>query len=204
MKSYFPALFFFLFCCSTHLSAQDYKHSFTLNAGGSAVGFLINLADDLSGPDDDLNTRSIPAIQFAYDYHVNNWFSIGPALSYQNFGIQISDLTYTNSDGNTVTEDADLSINRFNLAVRPLFHYGKKLDLYSGFRIGATQLGIKNNSSGDSVEDTNDELNAFRPGLGVQVVLFGLRGYFNNNFGLNFEIGVGAPHFISTGINYRM
>jgi hypothetical protein len=37
-----------------------------------------------------------------------------------------------------------------------------------------------------------------------QLVLFGFRGYLVENFGLNFELAIGAPHYASMGLVYKI
>jgi len=44
---------------------------------------------------------------------------------------------------------------------------------------------------------------SFANGFSFQLVAFGMRGYFTDNFGANVELGIGSPHFISMGLNYR-
>ncbi|MEM6696926.1 MAG: hypothetical protein AAF599_00920, partial [Bacteroidota bacterium] len=37
-----------------------------------------------------------------------------------------------------------------------------------------------------------------------QIIPFALRAYLSENLGLSFELGIGAPHAIALGVNYRM
>ena len=191
-----------LFFYSANVFSQyDYQHTVTVNAGGSLIGLVLDIADRVDGENFEIN--SIPAIQVTYDYQVNDWFSIGPAASYQAFVFKGEDYQYTDESGEEVTTDAKVTIGRTNLAVRPLFHYGKnaQLDMYSGVRLGTTFLNSRVNSGDEDVQE--DFEGAFNTGVSLQVIPFGLRGYFNENFGLNMEIALGAPHIISGGVNYR-
>lgn len=191
-----------LFFHSVSLFSQvDYQHTITVNAGGSLIGLVLDIADQIDG--ENLEINSIPAIQAAYDYRINEWFSVGPAASYQAFVFKGEDYQYTDESGEEVTVDAKVTIGRTNLAVRPLFHYGKnpQLDMYSGLRLGTTFLNARANGESEDIQE--DFEGAFNTGISVQVIPFGLRGYFNENFGLNMEIALGAPHIISGGVNYR-
>lgn len=203
MKNQFLSLLAIIsFLNFSKLNAQvDYPHTITLNAGGSLIGTLIDAVGTFDG--DSFQANSIPAIQGTYGYRVNNWFSVGPAVSYQAFVFKGENYRYTDENGEEIVEDAKIMINRTNIAVRPLFHYGNNpsLDMYSGARIGLTHWGISSNTNDEELKEEVDL--GFNTGIGFQVIAFGMRGYFNENFGLNMEIGFGAPHIISGGLNYR-
>jgi hypothetical protein len=178
---------------------EDYKSTICVNAGFSLVGSLLNASNTLnSAATEDPKSTSIPALQVTYDYGVANWFSMGAAFSYQ---MMKSDVT--GYDQSTTYKYTD-KINRMNVAVRMLFHYANanKVDLYSGVRLGLTNWSFSTDNNDDTynVGDYWDLKNNFAP----QLVLFGIRGYFTDHLGLNSELCVGAPHFFSVGLSYRL
>ena len=186
------AIFAFLL---TSLQAQDHKSAITVNAGFSLVGGFFSVSDE------GVSNYSIPAIQVGYDYYITNWFSMGAAGSIQMMGVEYDNYEY--EAGEVV--DGELDIVRSNFAVRALFHYFNRgrIDMYSGVRMGLTNWSISENLT----DNTYDYNNVFDQTSGVlfapQLVLYGLRGYFTENLGANFELAVGLPHFLSVGLNYR-
>jgi opacity protein-like surface antigen len=171
-------------------TTSDYNSQVSLNAGFSLVGSLLN-AISSSGGIEGFKSTSLPAIQINYDYTIEKWLSIGAAASFQKLGYEYTDV----NDGN---EFIDVDLSRLNIAFRPLFHYGNldNFDLYSGLRIGYEIWSINANT-----EDYSEA--SFANGFSFQLVAFGMRGYFTDNFGANVELGIGSPHFISMGLNYR-
>lgn len=165
---------------------ETFKNTICVNGGFSLVGSIISAANG--------QTSSVPAIQFTYDRGLSSFFSLGAAASYQGMKIDYSDITYG---------DYKTTISRLNVACRALFHYANsgKLDMYSGLRLGYTNWGVSTTSKDpDYVADDVVKGGGFAP----QVILFGIRGYFTDHIGLNFEVGVGAPHYTSIGLAYRL
>ncbi len=169
--------------------AQDYKSTATANVGVSLVGrfisFVVNV-DTIGG------YSATPAMQLTYDYMVTDFLSAGAAASFQQF--KFSD------------NEASFTIKRMNFAVRALFHYGKsdKLDMYSGIRLGMTNWGYKidvptNDPTLTALQDS--KLSGF--GFAPQLVAFGIRGYFTDHIGANVEFAIGAPYYMTGGVNYR-
>lgn len=180
---------------------QDYRSTLSVNAGFSAVGALINVVDGLSS---DTKSYAAPAIQLTYDKGIQKWFSIGLATSYQAMGIEYKGYEYM-QDGEMVSEDFKTSISRLNVGVRPLFHYGNinRIDMYSGLRVGVTNWSINTKSNDPNYDPENDVSFGNGINFAAQVILYGLRGYFTDNLGANFELALGSPHFASFGLNYR-
>lgn len=180
---------------------QDFGSTLSINAGFSAVGSLISIADDFSA---DTKSYAVPAIQLTYDKGIQKWFSIGLATSYQAMGIEYRGYEYM-QDGETVTEDFKTNISRLNVAVRPLFHYGNinRFDMYSGLRVGVTNWSINTKSNDPEYDPENDVSFGNGINFSAQVILYGLRAYFTDNLGANFELALGSPHFFSMGLNYR-
>ncbi len=175
-------------------TTSEKRNTVALNTGFSLVGSL--LAGNNS--DSDYETFAIPAIQLTYDYNVIDWLSLGLAGSFQMMGME-----YANYGSNN--ESFKTTITRTNFAVRGLFHYGNSdvLDMYSGVRFGMTHWGASTEYDGEDYDVEEDA--TFTKGFGAapQLVLFGIRGYFTDNFGVNMEFAVGSPHYLSLGLNYR-
>jgi hypothetical protein len=167
---------------------KKYQSTLCFNAGFSLVGALVN---GVEGTDD----SALPAIQLSYDRYVSDWFSVGVAGSFQYLSVD-----YTNYDGYA----GETSANRINVAFRPLFHYGEMgmIDLYSGLRIGLTNWDFSTTIN-DPDYNPEDAFAADGTNFAPQLILFGLRGYITDNFGLNSEVCVGAPHYFSMGLSYR-
>ncbi len=167
-----------------NINAQEYKSVICVNAGLSLVGDFFNVAGNGS-------ISNLPAFQLTYDYHLAKWFSLGFAGSYQ-----LMSIDYTSYQNN---------ISRINFALRPLFHYGsfKRIDMYSGLRIGYTMWKATSNNPNPNYDPTSvisGSLGNFAP----QLILYGLRVYFSDHIGANLELGIGAPHYFSAGLNYRL
>lgn len=214
-------LFSFALLATGALTAQSdaYQNTFTVNAGFSLVGAVVDLLDgedldEFDGEQEELNDlqgqftgSSGPAIQVNYDRAIANWFSLGGGVSYQRFNFDINNLGYTNSDDERINIDfVNADINRLNISLRALFHYGNKnrMDLYSGFRVGLTAWGTDIQSEDDQFEDDLEASGFIGINPAIQIIPFALRGYVTENIGLNFETAIGAPHFFSIGLNYRL
>ena len=185
------ALVILISVSSVFAQNDDFKSTISVDAGFSLVGAIFKAAD--LDPTATFSSYSIPAIEATYDYSIAKWFSLGAGVSYQMMGMEVD---YQN-------ENFKVKVSRLNFGVRPLFHYGNsgKLDMYSGFRVGMNKWGASVEDNGTTYK-LDDYFNASY--FGAQLVLFGFRGYFTDNFGCNFELAAGSPHFLAIGLNYRM
>ncbi len=209
-----------LFSLSFGVMAQnaDFKSNLSVNAGLTVIGAGFKTLDgknfedfadvtsetEISDVQGAFSGRATPAIQINYDYAVAKWFSIGGGVSFQSLGFDVSDFAYTNDETNERTTASAISadINRFNVAVRALFHYGNsnRVDMYSGFRIGATRYGLKVETTNQSIKD---DLGTGFMLPSVQIIPFALRGYVTENIGISFETAILGPHALALGLNYR-
>jgi len=177
---------------SSILSAQNRQGEsvISLNAGFSLASALFKLSEIEANVD----ASTPPALQFTYDYALSNRFSMGGGISYQRFNLAYSDY-------GEAKESFNLRLSRFNLGARALIHYGSSetIDMYSGLRVG-----LSNWSAGGGTDDPNfDPPKANGLFFAPQLILFGMRGYVTENLGFGGEIGVGGPHLLSLGVNYR-
>jgi hypothetical protein len=144
-----------------------------------------------------LNYISLPAFYANYDFSVNEWFSMGVAASYQMFRME-----------DEATSEFT-RVDRTNIGFRTLFHYGQSdvLDMYSGVRFGTTFWNVEASFAEDdpaadlAISEVENWANNFR--IVPQIVAFGIKGYFTDNFGGHLEISIGAPYYLSGGFTVR-
>jgi len=140
--------------------------------------------------------KGTPIINGMVDYGITENFSLGAAYSFHKWNWNDS---YTDTAGVITTGAA--SIQRQNIAGRGLFHFGNadNVDLYAGARIGTSLWKLTAdgaNSNGQSASDV-----AIPAGVFSVQALFGVRAYFTEVIGANFEFGIGsAPYFVAGGI----
>ncbi|NOZ35777.1 MAG: hypothetical protein GXO80_10825 [Chlorobi bacterium] len=182
--------FFAILFAASSAFAQDYKSTATADIGVSLVGRLISLVvnvDSLGG------YSTVPVMQLSYDYMVTDFLSAGVAGAYQQY-------KFSDNTGKIV-------LKRMNFALRALFHYGKsdKLDMYSGIRLGMTNWGLNydvtNTDPTLAALEGDNSLTGFH--FSPQLVAFGIRGYFTDHIGANVEFAIGAPYYMTGGVNYR-
>lgn len=210
---------------STPLLAQneDYRHVVSAQSGVSLFSFF---RGNLQGSTIDTTVRfssgrasNFPQLQVAYDYGITKWFSIGGAVSYNKVTTTLNDVTYNRTEN---LGNVSLGVSRLTLGARALFHYGNanRIDMYSGVRLGVGIWGV--NVSSSIVNDRIDPLLRSVGGSGLwrrilgrdvgvgwaalqaQLIAFGLRGYVGERIGINGELGLGSPYFMSLGVNYRL
>ena len=181
----------------------------SLNIGYSLTGGIIKSAGKTGSALNDsieaesMSISTIPAISVAFDYGIGEVFSIGVMYSIQSFSGDIKNYSYTDINSVTKTESVNFSLLRNNISILPRFHYkieNKNIDLYSGLRLGYIFWG----ANIDATDPNFDKLDKFaggRPNFGI--VPIGARFYFNENFGGNFEVAIGAPYIASVGAQYR-
>lgn len=212
---------FLLFQFNATAQSNEYKHTLTLNTGSSVVGEFVNFLDGnnlddiaIENPIDGIidirgsfTGNTTPLLALSYDYALKDWFSLGVSGAYQGFEGDIVTVSYTRvSDEQRINiSEIQIDINRINLSARALFHYGTKprLDMYSGFRLGVTNWDTTVEPSDPALEEDLQTSNIVGLNPSIQFIPFALRGYVLENLGINFETGIGTPHWISFGLNYR-
>lgn len=144
--------------------------------------------------------KSTPLINGMVDYGITDNFSIGAAYTFHKWTWTDQ---YTDTSGVMTTGKA--TAQRQNIAGRALFHFGNadNMDMYAGARLGTSLWKFtaeSNDSQGNSASDFSVPSGVFS----VQA-LFGVRAYFNEFIGANFEVGLGtAPYFIAGGISVKI
>jgi len=202
------------------------KISFSANVGASSAGALIRLGtSQLASKMADLGVASssaTPALQASAEFKAFPHVSFGFAYSYQMFKAEYTAWIYSPE----LVFDMGAKLTRANYSGRILYHYGnfKNVDIYSGVRIGYTMWSLEASIHTPDIDPTVvipgvaeylDWLNVKIPGMDLdapklsmgfiapQVVLFGCRYYFNDYIGINTELTVGSPHYISGGLSLR-
>jgi hypothetical protein len=188
------------------LQAQsaDYPNTVSFNAGYSFFNTAAKAAK-LGGA----TASATPTLQGSFDHCFNEWLSLGGAVSYNGAKTSATNITIIDSLGMSKTGDYDAKISRITVSARLLFHFGNKgrMDMYSGFRLGA---GIWNNTFTSTIPgleasevDGGDRLrNGTLPT--IQLIPFGLRTYVTDNIGLGFETAIGSPYMAAFQLNYRL
>jgi hypothetical protein len=185
----------------------EYRSTVSIGAGPSIIGKVGGLLNKIEIPDS-AATMSFDAklvYGITYDYRIFKWFSVGAAFSIQKMGGTFYDFHYKDFDDVLKYINVNYDVTRLNFAVRPLFHYGNspKLDMYSGFRMGMLSSSVALNAEVPGLVKQD----IFKFGLGrrvcFQMVGFGIKYYITKNIGINTEIAIGAPYFLSGGLNVR-
>ena len=178
--------------------SEDYKSNISLGAGATLMGVYKTAVEGIFLVTDDITVSSVPNIEIGYDYGLAKWFSIGILGAYQNFSVK----------ENVTGGENKYTISRMVVTSSLLFHYANdgKMDLYSGLRVGFQNWGFKATLDDATLNNTTglENLSVFSGGSSIQVTLFGIRGYVSDNIGIGGEIAIGAPHFASFSINYRI
>jgi hypothetical protein len=184
------------------IQAQKLQNELVISAGSgyslsmALVRSVINTSLRASGFNE---VKTIPIINAQLDYAVADNFSIGGAYSFHKWSVDETRMI------NDTLYNAQVGLSRQNIGIRPLFHFGgdETLDLYAGGRLGYSvwsgNYAIRNNY-GDNRAD-----NVRTPSTFTVQFLFGVRKYFNDFIGVNFEVGLGtAPYFMAGGLSFKI
>jgi hypothetical protein len=199
------------FAATSFAQNQQYKHTISGSAGLNlfqALPLIEDALQDSLGGEVDIRATGSYGLQ--YDYGVTKWFSIGLSATTNNFELRATQFEVDREDGTTYKGLVDLKARRNNITIRPLFHYGnsRRLDLYTGFRLGASiwtgEFDYDRTQPPITPSDVNDRVRGTSANFTGQFIPFGLRGYVTENIGLGFEVGIGAPSFAALQLNYRL
>lgn len=190
--NFFVVVFTFLTCHTASAQKESNQLVITTGMGYSISQSLIKkvLSTDLSESEE---LKSIPLLNLMVDYGISDQFSLGVAYTFNQFAWEESDVNESLTS---------ISFTRHNIAGRGLFHFGRNddLDLYTGLRMGTTIWDIS--SEGNDYDDNSDF--SVLSGLSAQG-LFGVRAYFSDVIGVNFEAGLGTgPYFCAGGLSFRL
>ncbi len=187
---------------SNSINAQREQNQVVVSAGmgysiGQAIFKGILNAIEAGGTN---TVSSIPIINVMVDYGITENFSLGAAYSFNSFSWSDSSI-----DPSGVITSVDLSAARHNIGLRPLFHFGnnEKVDLYTGARLGTSIWSLSGSATDSQGNDTGASTDIPAGVVTVQA-LFGVRTYFTDVIGANFEVGIGnAPYFVAGGLSLK-
>ncbi len=149
-----------------------------------------------------LEYTSIPTIQVSSEYYFGKVFSLGFAAATQYHNVYISDFEYR-IDTIDYNMDVAFGFRRNNFGIITHFSYlnKEKINIYSGVRLGFSQYKFSVSNLNNTIISN---LNLFDfVWLSGQVTLIGVRAYILDNIGINSELSIGAPYFITLGAQYR-
>ncbi len=192
---------FLLLGFSTKAQSAKGQTVATLNVGYSLTGsFVKGLFTDGEG---ETSVKVSPVIILGADYGITDNFSLGFHFTTQGMKGTVKDNWYFNDSGNIVTENFDYTLRRTHFGLTPKFHFIKdnpKLDIYSGLRIGYVLWSIKS----DSKDETFTVFDDLKGRITAGITPIGIRYYFTEQFGANFDLNIGAPYVASFGVNYKI
>ncbi|MGQ0828542.1 MAG: hypothetical protein ACT4ON_09125 [Bacteroidota bacterium] len=177
----------------------------TAGAGLSMIGVSSSMV--VNGGQGTHELKVSPAFSGHYDVGLATFFSLGFAATHQTFKLYYHYNVY-NAAGESVTEYYVDKLARTNYGLRAMFHFGEneKIDMYAGPRIGYTIWNISTNNPDTAFVVENNQNWALRTSVKSNVgytvqALFGMRFFFNKYVGINYEVSIGAPTFLTVGIN---
>lgn len=188
----------------TQAFAQKYRGQTVIGTNGafSLVGAVVfgafNITDRAI---EGFNARATPGISTSIDVGLTPRFSVGGAYFVQSASAEWT--SYTDTAGNTYTGEYYIRLKRENFGLRALFHFGAEddFDPYFGVRLGmsrwTSEIKIETGSNIDLFDET-----VFRNRFLPQAI-FGVRYFFLPFLGVNTEIAVGFPYYLSLGVNFR-
>jgi hypothetical protein len=131
------------------------------------------------------------------DFNPGGNFTVGILVGYQKINSTVND-TF-----NKFLEKGD--INRVYLGVRGLWHYGKsdRIDLYSGVKAGVKVFSTSEISGPEAGRSVLRKKNN-RTAIAIGIIPIGARFLITENIGAHIQMSIGAPTFLSLGINYKI
>jgi len=203
MKNIFLVIVCFLIFCSDSVAQQE-TESLPKVGFGSLIGHL-SIGNGIAGGAgtgllDTLFTETktkSPVLSLGADYTGGKTFSVGLLAAYQQINVLVDDTL-----GSFIEEG---NINRVYFGFRGLWHYGKKdkVDLYSGFKLGIVRFNT-GEISGPNASRSVLEENNNRTRYSFGIIPIGARFIITQEIGIHVQTSIGAPTFLSAGINYRI
>ena len=205
MKNFLCILSVFFFSAvAVQAQNEEYRFTGTVSVGATGTGFVVKAASSFLPDDSKVSVSVTPSFQGTVDYGIAKFFSVGGAVSVQNFALDVENYTYEFME-QTVTEDFKINANRATFALRPMFHYANndRIDLYSGVRLQLIYWSVNADTTDPNFNFADNKIFSagIRPGIGV--VPFGMRAYVTENIGIGFELNIGAPYIANVGVSGR-
>lgn len=152
-----------------------------------------------SGTTQDVSISGVGPVGGKFEYLLSDLIGLGVNINYVSSGISYRDVSVDTS-GSSVVYSYAITRNVMRFFPTINFHYGKdKVDGYSGIGVGFRTSSWKFESNDPDFDDTS--LEGFLP---VSFRMFtGLRYFFTENIGANFEFGLGGGGLIQGGLSVK-
>ena len=143
---------------------------------------------------------------FRYSYMFSDAFSIGIDLMYNtlNEKYRTSQDVYMNNAWTTINKNMLVSTQRLRIHIRMNFHFSAFSDIsdsYLGLGFGTNNKWKKTSENGNVIEKISGSEAVILP-FSFRLC-YGYRYFFNYNWGIHGEVGLGGP-LLSLGLSYKI
>ena len=143
---------------------------------------------------------------FRYSYMLSDDFSIGIELMYNALkeNYRTSQDVYMNNVWTLINKNMLVSTQRLRIHVRMNFHFSAFSDMsdsYLGLGFGTNNKWKKTSENGNVIEKISGSEAVILP-FSLRLC-YGYRYFFNYNWGINGEVGLGGP-LLSLGLSYKI
>ena len=158
--------------------------------------------NDIDNASSDVSTIGIGPMGIRAEYMLADKFGVGIDFIYNSINgtYQIDSLNF---DGSIFQSyDTKLAMQRYRVQVRMNYHFvtNDRLDAYVGFGVGTNTRRFVYSTDKPNAEEYSSS-GSLIP-VSARIAL-GMRYYFNNNIGINSELGIGGP-MLSVGVSVRL
>jgi hypothetical protein len=191
----------FLVFTSFSFSQINHQGSVVVDPYYGFPNFGASFAKSVVSEVNDIKVTGIGPCGVRAEYFLADKFGIGIDFIYNSFNITGSQDSLNADQTVYKSYDYKASAQRYRAQLRMNYHFAstENLDAYFGFGVGTNNRRYVAKSDNPNFKD--DSQTATLMPVSARIAL-GLRYYFNNNIGLNTEIGIGGPA-ISAGISFR-
>ena len=143
---------------------------------------------------------------FRYSYMLSDDFSIGIELMYNALkeNYRTSQDVYMNNAWTLINKNMLVSTQRLRIHVRMNFHFSAFSDMsdsYLGLGFGTNNKWKKTSENGNVIEKISGSQAVILP-FSLRLC-YGYRYFFNYNWGINGEVGLGGP-LLSLGLSFKI
>ena len=143
---------------------------------------------------------------FRYSYMLSDAFSLGIDLIYNSLSekYRTSQDVFMNNTWTTINKNMLVSTQRLRIHVRMNFHFSAFSDIsdsYLGLGFGTNNKWKKTSENGNVIEKISGSEAVIFP-FSLRLC-YGYRYFFNYNWGIHGEVGLGGP-LLSLGLSYKI
>ncbi|MCX6195943.1 MAG: hypothetical protein NTY55_04710 [Flavobacteriia bacterium] len=143
---------------------------------------------------------------FRYSYMFSDAFSLGIDLIYNSLSekYRTSQDVFMNNTWTTINKNMLVSTQRLRIHVRMNFHFSAFSDMsdsYLGLGFGTNNKWKKTSENGNVIEKISGSEAVIFP-FSLRLC-YGYRYFFNYNWGINGEVGLGGP-LLLLGLSYKI